>query len=110
MALAAYSTHKQPQASELYSCKHENVSVYRPEHMSIMDHIRHTQGLKNMSNDYTIEEQTAVATVAFSRMYEAANLGAINIKDGTAFLMSLYGVTQKQALDIIGDALTNSGV
>ena len=63
-----------------------------------------------MSNDYTIKEQTAVATVAFTRMYEAANLGSINIKEGVAFLMSLYGVTQKQALDIIGDALTRSGV
>ena len=114
MAAAAYSIPKQPHASELYSCEHENVSVYRSAHILIMDHIRHThrhtKGSTDMNNDYTIEEQTAVATVAFSRMYEAANLGAINIKDGTAFLMSLYGVTQKQALDIIGDALTRSGV
>lgn len=42
MALAAYSIPKHTQASDLYSCEHENVSVYRFAHMSIMDHIRHT--------------------------------------------------------------------
>ena len=42
MALAPYSTHKHTQASELYSCEHENVSVYRSAHILIMDHIRHT--------------------------------------------------------------------
>ena len=49
MPAAAYSIHKQPHASELYSCKHENVSVYKSAHLSIMDHIRHTQGQENMN-------------------------------------------------------------
>ena len=59
MALAAYSIHKHTQASDLCSCEHENVSVYRSAHLSIMDHIRHTQG----STDMKIDARTAVADV-----------------------------------------------
>ena len=56
MALAPYSIPKQPQASELYSCKHENVSVYRPAHLSIMiTSDTHTEGRENMSRSITVK-------------------------------------------------------
>lgn len=51
MALAPYSIPKQPHASELYSCEHENVSVYRSAHILIMDHIRHTHRHTKGSTD-----------------------------------------------------------
>ena len=63
MALAPYSIPKQPHANELYSCEHENVSVYKSAHLSIMDHIRHTHRHTKGSTDMQVDARTAVADV-----------------------------------------------
>lgn len=72
--IAHTSTHKQPHASELYSCKHENVSVYRPAHILIMDHIRHTHRHKDIDMRTSLDNLARIAYECFDlKCYNAAD-------------------------------------
>ena len=100
MALAPYSIPQQPQASELYTCKHENVSVYRPEHMSIMDHIRHTHRHTKGSTD--MSRQTHKSLGEFQEMYNQAlaNWWHIANKDEAYILEEAMSETIEAVIEI----------